>query len=727
MANLSKIESSVFTIEGGKQKSYRLKKFWSWVITPAIPVKSANHLRQSRLLATMLIVLFSLGTLAESYSFILAPDYYQGHSIAILAIASLGAAFILNRLGRLTAAVWITILVPSAAIFGVSFFSGIEPVELDYLALLFIPLSIASIFLSEKSVLTLSAFNLAAIFTAPLYVPGIDYFNLILSPAFFVASACGLIVLSNRHRKALERDRQKELLEKEGRYRSLFEGANDAIFLIDENDIHLACNQKAADLLGYEPNELVGKRVPDIVVHREYPDTKRVRRALERGAPVPAYERTLRRKDGSELPVEIHVTQIYDRDGKPYCIQSIVRDISERKLAEATMQLQLDRLKALREIDRMITSSLDLQLTLGVVLDKAEAMLGTDAARVFLLNPHLGHLELAVERGLHPDRKRLEVLSLDDPLSGQAAAGMRPVMLLSLEAEAGEHPRLKLLSGQGLQSGFAVPLVAKGIVKGVLEVFKRQSFEPEAEWSDFLETLGGQAAIAIDGAELFHNLQRSNMNLIRAYDETLEGWARALELRDKETEGHSQRVTEMTVKMGSAFGFRDEDLVNLRRGALLHDIGKMGIPDAILLKPGPLTDEEWEIMRLHPGYAYQMLSSIPFLAPALDIPYCHHEKWDGTGYPRKLKGEAIPLAARIFAVIDVWDALSSDRPYRPAWPQDRIRAYLLEQSGKHFDPRVLEAFLEIAGLEEQQQPAEPSIKAGLAPEKLAIFPLTSEK
>jgi len=727
MANLSTVESSVFSREGGNHRSDRLKQFWSWLITPAIPVQSTDHLRQSRLLSSLLIALSILGLAAEGYSFTFARDFYDGHGLAFLSIASLGIAYLLNRAGHMSAAVWITILVPTAAIFGVTFFSGIDPVELDYLALLFIPLTIASIFLSEKSILILTALNLAAIFTVPLFVPGIAYVNLILSPAFFVATASGLIVLSNRHRKALEKDRQKELLEKESRYRSLFEGANDAIFLIDENDVHLACNQKAADLLGYEPEELVGKKVQDIVVHREYPDTKRVRKALKNGETVPAYERTLRKKDGSELLVEIHVTQIRDRDGKPYCIQSIVRDISERKQAEMTMKLQLDRLQALREIDRMITSSLDLQLTLGVVLDKAETMLGVDAADVFLLNQHMGHLELAGERGLHLDRRRLEALGLDDPLAGQAAANMRPVRLLSLEAEAGAHPRLKLLAGRGLKSGFAVPLVAKGIVKGVLEVFLCESFEPETDWFDFLETLGGQAAIAIDGADLFHNLQRSNMNLIRAYDETLEGWARALELRDKETEGHSKRVTEMTVKLGSALGFRDEDLVNLRRGALLHDIGKMGIPDAILLKTGPLTPEEWEIMKLHPVYAFQMLSSIPFLAPALDIPYCHHEKWDGTGYPRGLKGEAIPLPARIFAVVDVWDALSSDRPYRTAWPQERILAYLREQSGKHFDPRVLDVFLDISGLVDPHQSREPAGLREISPEARVNYPLTTAK
>jgi putative nucleotidyltransferase with HDIG domain len=221
---------------------------------------------------------------------------------------------------------------------------------------------------------------------------------------------------------------------------------------------------------------------------------------------------------------------------------------------------------------------------------------------------------------------------------------------------------------------------------------------------EFLETLAGQAAIAIDNAKLFEGLQRSNVELALAYDTTLEGWSRALELRDQETEGHTERVTEMTLRLARAVGrFAEAELMHLRRGALLHDIGKMGIPDGILLKPGPLTEAEWEIMRQHPIYAHEMLSPIAFLRPALDIPYCHHEKWDGSGYPRGLRGEQIPLAARVFAVADVWDALRSNRPYRAAWPEAQVIAHIRSLSGVHFDPQIVEAFLKVLG--EKNSPA----------------------
>jgi putative nucleotidyltransferase with HDIG domain len=191
------------------------------------------------------------------------------------------------------------------------------------------------------------------------------------------------------------------------------------------------------------------------------------------------------------------------------------------------------------------------------------------------------------------------------------------------------------------------------------------------------------------------SLNQSQKDLIKAYDNTLEGWAKALELRDKETEGHSERVTTLTVRLAEAMGIQGETLLNVRRGALLHDIGKMGVPDAILHKNGPLDEGERTIIQRHPQSAYDMLKHIEYLQAALEIPYCHHEKWDGTGYPRRLKGQEIPLAARLFAIVDVYDALISDRPYRKALPREEVIAYLKSQSGSHFDPDALQLFLNV--------------------------------
>jgi putative nucleotidyltransferase with HDIG domain len=180
-----------------------------------------------------------------------------------------------------------------------------------------------------------------------------------------------------------------------------------------------------------------------------------------------------------------------------------------------------------------------------------------------------------------------------------------------------------------------------------------------------------------------------------AYDATIEGWSRALELRDQETEGHTLRVTDLTLKLAQLIGVRSGELTHIRRGALLHDIGKMGVPDRILLKPGKLNKDEWKIMKLHTVYAFEMLWPIEFLRPAIDIPHCHHERWDGTGYPRGLKDEQIPLSARVFAVVDVWDALTNERPYRDPWSKEDTVEYITTNIGKHFDPRVAETFLEM--------------------------------
>ena len=354
-------------------------------------------------------------------------------------------------------------------------------------------------------------------------------------------------------------------------------------------------------------------------------------------------------------------------------------------------------LEAIRDINNAVLNNFDLHLTLPQILSHVRERLNVDAADVLLLDHHLNALTFAAGRGFRTDALNELIL----PLSDQNTPATRAVLekevvnIPDLGMASESFTRIPLLKGENFVAYHASPLIAKGQVKGVLEVFHRSTLEADYDWLVFFQALAEQTAIAIDSATLFNELQRSNADLKLAYDATILGWSHALDLRDRETQGHTQRVTRMTVQLAQAFGLNEDAIIHIRRGALLHDMGKMGVPDAVLHKPDRLTDEEWFQMRRHPQYAYDMLEEIDYLRPALDIPYCHHEKWDGTGYPRKLKGEDIPLAARLFAVVDVWDALYYDRPYRKGWTLDRTLEYIREQSGKHFDPNVVEVFLRV--------------------------------
>ncbi|NMB87013.1 MAG: GAF domain-containing protein [Chloroflexi bacterium] len=362
----------------------------------------------------------------------------------------------------------------------------------------------------------------------------------------------------------------------------------------------------------------------------------------------------------------------------------------KRMLLHEQTEQRLQRITALRRIDMAITSSLDLNLTLDTLLVQVTDQLGVDAAAILLLAAN--ELKFAAGRGFHLHGIQKSRLSIHESPMSQVVLEQRVVHIPDLHQDAARIARLTFLSGESFNAYYAVPLLAKGQVNGVLEVFHRSALHPDPEWINFLEALAGQAAIAVDNATLFNDLQRSNLELTLAYDATIEGWSKALDLRDKETEGHTQRVTELTLRLARMMGISEPAMVHIRRGALLHDIGKMGIPDAILLKQGPLTEDEWVIMHKHPTYAFEMLYPIQYLRPALDIPYCHHEWWNGNGYPRGLAGEQIPLAARVFTVVDVWDALTSNRPYRPAWTGTETLEYILSRNGTQFQPEIVEFF-----------------------------------
>ena len=371
----------------------------------------------------------------------------------------------------------------------------------------------------------------------------------------------------------------------------------------------------------------------------------------------------------------------------------------------AETQRRLMQTLALREIDQAISGSVDLDIVLDIALKHVLDELRVDAAVILQKNPHNDFLQYRCGKGLRTDALQFTSLRVGDGYAGQVVLKRQIINIPDLQGSGSNFLRSLNFSQEGFVCYFGVPLIAKGEINGVLEIYNRSPLNPDKERLDFMETLAGQIAIAIDSATLYEDLQQSNNELTLAYDATIEGWSHALDLRDKETEGHTQRVTDLTMRLAWSMGISEEDMIHIRRGALLHDIGKLGVPDNILLKPGPLTDEEWVSMRKHPQFALEMLSPITYLHSALDIPYCHHERWDGTGYPRGLQKEEIPLSARIFALIDVWDALISDRPYRKAWTKEKALNYIKEETGHHFDPQVVEAFLSSTSFWDYPEPS----------------------
>ncbi len=472
----------------------------------------------------------------------------------------------------------------------------------------------------------------------------------------------------------------------------ILESTTDLVATVDRDGRLLYLNNAGLKILGLTPRQ----KLSDVNLFN-YRAPRSLSLLMSEGIPkaeresVWTGETEYLNENGESIPVsEVLIAhQLWDSGNS--CLSFIARDISAGKRAEQQIQNQLGRLSALHKIDMAITGSLDLRLTLNILLHQIAAQLKIDALRILLYNPQTRMLEQAAGYQLNPNRISRKI-TLDEGPPGKAV--LERQMVVSYASDADDYLK-RLFPENGYKTYFAVPLIAKGQVKGVMELFSSGQSLPCEDWFDFLDALAIQAAIAVENTTLFNELQRTNDHLQQAYEATLEGWAAALELRDHETEGHSRRVTGLTVELARSLGINESEIINIRRGALLHDIGKMGIPDSILLKPGPLTSEEGFIIQKHPVYARELLASIPYLNAALDIPCYHHERWDGTGYPAGLAGNNIPLAARIFAIVDTWDALRSDRPYASSWPIEQVKGYISEQAGKHFDPQLVKVFLKL--------------------------------
>ncbi len=407
------------------------------------------------------------------------------------------------------------------------------------------------------------------------------------------------------------------------------------------------------------------------------------------------------KKDKQVIDIDLRVAAVTPyswADGVIVTAMDVTEQLkSEEALNTSFEQIKtlLTRMSALRNIDQAITSPDELGQLINQILGLIRKTLNLDVVMVSLFENEHQYLRLFGIDGSGFDSSLLGVTFTGNRLIRKALETNQLVSQLRNKKFNFQDLRYRLDTELNFEQYMVVPLMVKGEVLGVLEVLAEKSVCHGQDCREFLQTMAVQLAIALDNANLANQKEIAFEALQNSYEATIEGWALALEMRDKETAGHSKRVVELTLELAKRMGFSNEECTHLRRGVRLHDIGKMSIPDRVLLKPGSLNEEEWEIMKQHPVYAYNLLKEIPYLLPALDIPYCHHERWNGSGYPRGLRGEEIPIGARIFAVVDIWDALTSDRPYRAAWSTQKTVTYLKEQAGILVDPQLVDLFLQI--------------------------------
>jgi GAF domain-containing protein len=473
---------------------------------------------------------------------------------------------------------------------------------------------------------------------------------------------------------------------------AIFRALPDLLLSMDSSGRILSYQAGKSLALYLLPAELVGMQVQAVLP----PDAAQkfstsFRQALQTGDVV-SFDYPLRGPQGQRWFEARLVPSVESR------LIAVIRDVTERVNATEQVRHNLQRLSALHSIDAAINSSFDLHVILAVILRQITGQLGVDAADILLLNQRTRMLEYAAGHGFRATANLAPAaVMIGQGYAGTAALERRTVSVPALDERQAGSLFSPGLAREKFASYYAIPLITKGQVEGVLEIYHRTQLKPSDDWFEFLATLAGTTGVAIDSASLFRDLQRSNVELTLAYDTAIESWARALEASGRETQAHTRRVAHWTVQLASELHVDEAVFNDLRRGALLHDVGKLVIPEDILNKPGSLDHREWEITRRHPRLGYELLAPIKNLSAALDIPLRHHERWDGSGYPDGLRGSSIPLAARIFAVVDVHDALLSDRPYRPAWTRHAARVYLQEQSGILFDPAVVKAFLNIVG------------------------------
>lgn len=503
---------------------------------------------------------------------------------------------------------------------------------------------------------------------------------------------------------------QAELTKSDRQFREILQNLQLVSVILDNNGAITFCNDFFLHLTGWQRDDVIGKSWFGLFVSPELQDAYQdLFDTVIRDPLAPSHHETyLITRLGEKRLIAWNNTRLCDAEGRIIGVARIGEDITERRRAEEKLRLSLEetrlhlgRLTALRQIDSAITSNAQVQEKIKSILNTVQESLKVDAVGILLAESNHSAITLAATQGSFLEKFKFELLEGLDELLHRLNHMPQPMVFTDLSHASRPRWLHERLNGNTSYTLYAVaPLVASGNLIGALEIFSSSIKKPDNEWVAHFQTLALQTAIALDSADMIARIESAKNELAVAYEATLIGWAKALELRDKDTKGHSERMMELAELLGQRLGMDEPTLRDLKRGTLLHDIGKMGVPDHILHKPGPLTDDEWAIMRKHPQFANDLLRNIPYLAGALEVPYCHHERWDGSGYPRGLRGEEIPLSARIFAVMDVWDALIHTRPYRPAWAPEKALEYIQEQAGIQFDPVVVAEFVTL--LAEQQ-------------------------
>ena len=469
----------------------------------------------------------------------------------------------------------------------------------------------------------------------------------------------------------------------------------EAILVIDANNTVIFFNQGAEKLFKTNADKILGTNLDGLIplnLSGTFPTNSpgQSGSSCEESHQNGSFFLSIEREDGSIVPASGTLRKVVS-DGQDYYVIKLLK-INQYKFSQDLLSSPGKWVNTIHRIENEITHGDDINELLDVVIDEAISQLNVDAVTILKFDPRRKELVYSLGRGFFTNALKHTRLKVGEGNAGKAALEKGIIYLRNFTVNTSDLMKSPEFLAEGFASYHAIPMYVEDNLLGVIELFRRSDFDPDQEWYDYLQNLADQTAIALENFEVILDLKQSREDILHAYDETLEGWVHGLDIRVHESNGHTRRVTDYSLNLAAMAGIPEDQLQSIRRGSLLHDIGNAGVPDRVLLKPDVLTEEEKTLVRQHPNIAREMLYPISYLRPALDIPYCHHEWWDGSGYPRGIRGDAIPIAARIFSIVDVWDSLLSNRPYRPAWTKEQVIKYMHAMTGIQFDPVLMDFF-----------------------------------